>query len=147
METELSFVKKTFLLWVPPFLSYELWKLRIELRNLPIQIALEYAQKRKKKAQHFFYSSFLFPCPTFILFFHFFFFFYCCKPEASCLSTYHSYNPISKFQHIIASYAISLQPHITSSSFKLILSSLFTFYFISSPLVTECIIPSPSNKW
>ena len=29
----------TFLLWVPPFLSYKLWKLRIELRNLPIQTA------------------------------------------------------------------------------------------------------------
>ena len=26
-----------FLLWVPPFLSYELWKLRIKLPNLPIQ--------------------------------------------------------------------------------------------------------------
>ena len=45
--------------------------------------------------------------------------------------------PISKFQHIIASHAISLQPHITSSSFKLILSSLFNFYLISSPLVTD----------
>ena len=31
METELSFGQTTFLLWVPPFLSYELWKLRIEL--------------------------------------------------------------------------------------------------------------------
>ena len=29
----------TFLLWVPPFLSYELWKLIIELQNLPIQTA------------------------------------------------------------------------------------------------------------
>ena len=29
----------TFLLWIPPFLSYKLWKLRIELRNLPIQTA------------------------------------------------------------------------------------------------------------
>ena len=27
----------TFLLWIPPFFSYELWKLRIELSNLPIQ--------------------------------------------------------------------------------------------------------------
>ena len=26
-------------LWVPPFLSYELWKLRIELRKQVIQIA------------------------------------------------------------------------------------------------------------
>ena len=33
METELSFGQTTFLLWVPPFLSYELWKLRIELRK------------------------------------------------------------------------------------------------------------------
>ena len=31
MKTELSFGQTTFLLWVPPFLSYELWKLRIEL--------------------------------------------------------------------------------------------------------------------
>ena len=27
----------TFLLWVPPFLSYELWKLRIEIPKKPIQ--------------------------------------------------------------------------------------------------------------
>ena len=33
METELSFGQTNFLLWVPPFLSYELWKLRIELRK------------------------------------------------------------------------------------------------------------------
>ena len=31
METELSFGQTTFLLWVLPFLSYELWQLRIEL--------------------------------------------------------------------------------------------------------------------
>ena len=37
METELSFGQTTFLLWVPLFLSYELWKLRIELRKLLIQ--------------------------------------------------------------------------------------------------------------
>ena len=37
MKTELSFGQTTFLLWVPPFLSYELWKLRIELRKLLIQ--------------------------------------------------------------------------------------------------------------
>ena len=30
----------TFLLWVPPFLSYELWKLRIELSKFAIQTAL-----------------------------------------------------------------------------------------------------------
>ena len=34
METELSFGQTTFLLWVPPFLSYELWKLKIEISNL-----------------------------------------------------------------------------------------------------------------
>ena len=28
-------------LWVPPFLSYELWKLRIELRKQAIQTAFE----------------------------------------------------------------------------------------------------------
>ena len=39
METELSFGQTTFLLWVPPFLSYELWKLRIELSNLVGQTA------------------------------------------------------------------------------------------------------------
>ena len=33
MKIELSFGQTTFLLWVPPFLSYELWKLRIELRK------------------------------------------------------------------------------------------------------------------
>ena len=53
------------------------------------------------------------------------------------LVAYQPIIPIFKFQHIIASHAISLQPHITSSSFKLILSSLFTFYFISTPLVTN----------
>ena len=31
METELWTFQTTFLLWVPPFFSYELWKLRIEL--------------------------------------------------------------------------------------------------------------------
>ena len=39
METELSFGQTTFLLWVPQFLSYELWKLRIELSNLVSQTA------------------------------------------------------------------------------------------------------------
>ena len=29
----------TFLIWVPPVLSYKLWKLRIQLWNLPIQTA------------------------------------------------------------------------------------------------------------
>ena len=37
METELSFGQTTFLLWVPPFLSYELWKLRIKLWKLLVQ--------------------------------------------------------------------------------------------------------------
>ena len=37
METELSFGQTTFLLWIPPFLSYELWKLRIELWKLLVQ--------------------------------------------------------------------------------------------------------------
>ena len=39
MEIELSFGQTTFLIWVPPFLSYELWKLRIELSNLVGQTA------------------------------------------------------------------------------------------------------------
>ena len=37
METELSFGQTTFLLWIPQFLSYELWKLRIELCKLLVQ--------------------------------------------------------------------------------------------------------------
>ena len=41
METELSFGQTTFLLWVPPFLSYELWKLRIELWKLLVQTSSE----------------------------------------------------------------------------------------------------------
>ena len=39
METELSFGQTNFLLWVPQFLNYELWKLRIELSNLVGQTA------------------------------------------------------------------------------------------------------------
>ena len=39
IETELSFGQTTFLLWVSPFLNYELWKLRIELSNLVGQTA------------------------------------------------------------------------------------------------------------
>ena len=39
MKTELSFDQTTFLLWVPPFLSYELWKQRIELSKNSIQTA------------------------------------------------------------------------------------------------------------
>ena len=39
METELSFGQTTFLLWVSPFLSYELWKQRIELSKNSIQTA------------------------------------------------------------------------------------------------------------
>ena len=39
MEIELLFGQTTILLWVPPFLSYELWKLRIELSNLVGQTA------------------------------------------------------------------------------------------------------------
>ena len=34
METELWTSQITFLLWVPPFLSYELWKLKYELWKL-----------------------------------------------------------------------------------------------------------------
>ena len=43
METELSFGQTTFLLWVPPFLSYELWKQRIELSKNSIQTAPNYS--------------------------------------------------------------------------------------------------------
>ena len=45
METELSFGQTTFLLWVPPFLSYELWKLRIELWELAIQTVPKWSLK------------------------------------------------------------------------------------------------------
>ena len=31
MEIEFLFAKKSFLLWVPQFLNYKLWKQRIEL--------------------------------------------------------------------------------------------------------------------
>ena len=34
METELRTSQITFLLWVPSFLSYELWKLKYELWKL-----------------------------------------------------------------------------------------------------------------
>ena len=39
METELSFVKQFFLLWIPLFLNYELWKQRIKLSKNSIQTA------------------------------------------------------------------------------------------------------------
>ena len=42
METELSCSQTDIELWVPPFLSYELWKLRIELRKQAIQIAFKH---------------------------------------------------------------------------------------------------------
>ena len=45
METELSFGQTTFLLWVPPFLSYELWKQRIELSKNSIQTGSKCAGK------------------------------------------------------------------------------------------------------
>ena len=47
METELSFGQTTFLLWVPQFLSYELWKLRIELSNLVGQTASNFPELHK----------------------------------------------------------------------------------------------------
>ena len=43
METKLLFGQTTFLLWVPPFLSYELWKQRIELSKNSIQTGSKYA--------------------------------------------------------------------------------------------------------
>ena len=45
METELSFGQTTFLLWVPPFLSYELWELRIESWKLLVQTGSKYFKK------------------------------------------------------------------------------------------------------
>ena len=45
METELSFGQTTFLLWVPPFLSYELWKQKIELSKNSIQTAPKITMK------------------------------------------------------------------------------------------------------
>ena len=38
METELRTSQITFLLWVPPFLSYELWKLKYELWKLKYEL-------------------------------------------------------------------------------------------------------------
>ena len=49
METELSFGQTTFLLWVPPFLSNELWKLRIELSNLVGQTASRPPQEKETR--------------------------------------------------------------------------------------------------
>ena len=37
MKTKLSCNQTDIELWVPPFLSYELWKLRIELQKQAIQ--------------------------------------------------------------------------------------------------------------
>ena len=48
METELSFGQTTFLLWVPPFLSYELWKLRIELWKHLVQTGPKAAKNKTK---------------------------------------------------------------------------------------------------
>ena len=45
METELSFGQTTFLLWVLPFLSYELWKLRIELWKHLVQTTPKYRER------------------------------------------------------------------------------------------------------
>ena len=39
METELSYSQTDIELWVPPFLSYELWKQRNELWKQAIQTA------------------------------------------------------------------------------------------------------------
>ena len=44
----------TFLSWVPPFLSYELWKLRIELRKQAIQTA-----SKSQEVTRVSYSSFI----------------------------------------------------------------------------------------
>ena len=55
METELSFGQTTFLLWVPPFLSYDLWKLRIELWKLLVQTGsyiLAYFKQPHTKNEH-----------------------------------------------------------------------------------------------
>ena len=41
-------------LWVPPFLSYELWKLRIELRKQAIQTA-----SKSQEVTRVSYSSFI----------------------------------------------------------------------------------------
>ena len=109
--------------------------------TLPFQI-LSTCRKERKKPNTFFILVFSLPLSHIYFILSFFF----STIAHLKLVAYQPIIPISKFQHIIASHAISLQPHITSSSFKLILSSIFTFYLISSPLVTACILPSPSNK-
>ena len=48
METELSFGQTTFLLWVPLFLSYEVWKLRIELWKHLVQTGPKSGEKKVK---------------------------------------------------------------------------------------------------
>ena len=50
-ENKVIVCQTTFLLWVPPFLSYELWKLRIELQNLPIQTASKISQQYEARVQ------------------------------------------------------------------------------------------------
>ena len=58
METELSFGQTTFLLWVPPFLSYELWKLRIELWKHLVQTG-SYVHNPKEEYSFPFFHSFI----------------------------------------------------------------------------------------
>ena len=52
METELSFGQTTFLLWVPSFLSYELWKLRIELWKHLVQTGSKASNELFRKRQN-----------------------------------------------------------------------------------------------
>ena len=48
METKLSFGQTTCLLLVPPFLSYEVWKLRIELWKHLVQTGPKSGEKKVK---------------------------------------------------------------------------------------------------
>ena len=42
-ENRVIVCQTNFLLWVPPFLSYELWKQRIELSKLAIQMGSKFS--------------------------------------------------------------------------------------------------------
>ena len=47
----------TFLLWIPPFLSYKLWKQKIKLWNLPIQTAPNVSIDNKSSVVQFSFSN------------------------------------------------------------------------------------------
>ena len=100
------------------------------MHNISPSQFFAFYRKRRKTLNTFLILVFSVLVPTFILFFHFFF----SIVARLKLVTYQPIIPISKFQHIIASHAILLQPHVISSTFKFILSSLFTLLLHFFPI-------------